>query len=235
MSAPVERDRVLAALADPRRRAIHEFAVGARRAVTRDEVAAAVGLARPTAAFHLDQLVEAGLLETSFARPPGRSGPGAGRPAKHYAVVETELDLSLPPRDYARLAGILVEAAGDPDDDNLLDQASNVAYARGKRDAAQLPAQHADVRQTEPEQADLLDLLGRLGYVGHRTPADRIELRNCPFRSLADRSPEVVCVVNERYLAGLVAGLGLHDRYRVVGDGVSPDCCVTLTPRSTGS
>ena len=73
----------IALLADPVRRSAYQAVVDAgMEPVGRDEVAAAVGIGRTLAAFHLDKLVEAGLLEASFARRTGRSGPGAGRPAK---------------------------------------------------------------------------------------------------------------------------------------------------------
>src|SRR5918911_20308 len=53
---------------------------------------------RDLAAFHLDKLVEAGLLEASFRRLGERRGPGAGRPAKLYRRGAGEVAASLPPR-----------------------------------------------------------------------------------------------------------------------------------------
>lgn len=70
-----------AALEDPQRREIYLFVRRAHRAITREDVAAGVGVSRNLAAFHLERLLEAGLLSADYARPPGRSGPGAGRPA----------------------------------------------------------------------------------------------------------------------------------------------------------
>lgn len=52
------------------------------RGMSRAEAADAVGVARTLAAFHLGKLVDAGLLEVAHRRLTGRSGPGAGRPAK---------------------------------------------------------------------------------------------------------------------------------------------------------
>ena len=65
----------LGALTDPTRRAVYEVVASAGPApVSRDDVVAALGVGRTLAAFHLDKLVEAGLLEASYARRTGRSG-----------------------------------------------------------------------------------------------------------------------------------------------------------------
>lgn len=64
------------------------------------------------AAFHLDMLAEEGLLEFEFKRLTGRTGPGAGRPAKLYRRSEREVELSLPKREYD-LAGALLAGAID--------------------------------------------------------------------------------------------------------------------------
>ena len=50
----------------------------------RDQAAQGVGVPTHTAKFHLDRLVDEGLLEVEFRRLSGRTGPGSGRPAKLY-------------------------------------------------------------------------------------------------------------------------------------------------------
>ena len=96
------RNRItaIAALGDDTRRALFGFVARAPEPVGRDEAAAALELPRSTAAFHLDRLVEAGLLITEHRRLSGRSGPGAGRPAKLYAVAPGEIVASAPERHY---------------------------------------------------------------------------------------------------------------------------------------
>src|SRR4051812_15775669 len=95
-------------LQEPVRRAVYEYAAGRTEPVGRDEVATALGIGRTLAAFHLDKLAGAGLLEVSFGRRAG--GPGAGRPPKLYRRAATEVTVSIPPRDYRALAEILAEA-----------------------------------------------------------------------------------------------------------------------------
>src|SRR6476620_10393212 len=99
----------LAPLADPDRRSLYAFVVAQPEPVDRDAAAAGVGVGRPLAAFHLDRLAAAGLLEVEYHRRSGRTGPGAGRPAKFYRRARTaEIAISLPARHYDELAEILV-------------------------------------------------------------------------------------------------------------------------------
>src|SRR5215468_585193 len=97
-------------LQDGARRALYEFVVAQGREVSRNEAAAAVGVQRTLAAFHLDRLASAGLLEVAYRRLTARTGPGAGRPAKLYRRAATERAVSVPPRDYAQGAALLAEA-----------------------------------------------------------------------------------------------------------------------------
>ncbi len=106
-------DQGLAAVScldDPVRRRLYEFVAARREPVGRDEAAAATGVGRPLAAYHLDKLVSLGLLTASFQRASGRGGPGAGRPAKRYARSASEFSVSVPPRDYELAARLLAAA-----------------------------------------------------------------------------------------------------------------------------
>src|ERR1700733_4363895 len=97
-------------LGDPVRRSLYEFVAGSPGPVGRDEAAAAAGIGRPLAAYHLDKLVSQGLLTASYQRPAGRGGPGAGRPAKVYARSGSEFSVTVPPREYELAARLLVAA-----------------------------------------------------------------------------------------------------------------------------
>src|SRR3954463_14966008 len=100
----------VAALAEPTRRRLYEDVVRRPHPVSGDDVAGALGVPRPTTAFHLDRLVGDGLLDVHYERRSGRTGPGAGRPAKLYRRAECSVSVSLPERHYA-LAGELLAAA----------------------------------------------------------------------------------------------------------------------------
>ncbi|MET8454466.1 helix-turn-helix domain-containing protein, partial [Streptomyces sp. NPDC005209] len=101
----------IAVLQDPVRRRLYEYVAAQGREVGRNEAAEAAGVARTLAAHHLDRLTEAGLLESGRRRLTGRSGPGAGRPAKVYTRARGERSVSLPARDYRTAAELLAEAA----------------------------------------------------------------------------------------------------------------------------
>ncbi|MBK5228026.1 MAG: winged helix-turn-helix transcriptional regulator, partial [Actinobacteria bacterium] len=90
----------VAALEDDLRRRMYLFIRSQGRAISRDEAAEHVGISRKLAAFHLDKLVERGLLTAHYARLPGRTGPGAGRSSKLYEPSELEVNVSIPERRY---------------------------------------------------------------------------------------------------------------------------------------
>ena len=106
----VDPIQVAAVLAEPTRRGLYEFVVARHEPIGRDEAAAAVGISRELAAFHLDRLVDAGLLLTEYRRLTGRTGPGAGRPAKLYRRATGDIEFSLPQRHYERAAELMATA-----------------------------------------------------------------------------------------------------------------------------
>src|SRR4051812_30878168 len=143
----------VAALADPLRRALYRFITEADAPVSRDQDAAGVGLARHTAKFHLDRLVDDGLLDTEFRRLSGRRGPGAGRPAKLYRRAARQFEVSLPGRSYdvaGRIlaSGIDTASGGAP----VLDAVREAAVDEGRRLAR------------ERGSDSLVEVLAGLGY-----------------------------------------------------------------------
>src|SRR5215218_6159153 len=123
----------LAGLGDPIRRALYRHVIERGVPISRDEAAHAAGISRPLAAYHLDKLVDDGLLEPRYHRRSSRRGPGAGRPTKHYVRADRQIELSLPTRDYAALAELLAGAVeADP---------SGTATAALNRAAATLGAE----------------------------------------------------------------------------------------------
>src|SRR5918995_3572429 len=107
MLRALRRDaEALGALEDDLRRELYLHVRRAGRPVTRDEAAAATGISRKLAAFHLDKLVDRGLLTSSYARPPGRGGRGAGRTAKYYEPSDRRIDVTIPERRYDQLSEV---------------------------------------------------------------------------------------------------------------------------------
>jgi predicted ArsR family transcriptional regulator len=201
----------LGALREPVRRAVYEYAAGRSEPVGRDEVAEAVGIGRTLAAFHLDRLAEAGLLEVSYARRSGRTGPGAGRPAKLYRRSPAELEVSLPPRRYRSAAGLLAEAVERAGADEVL---FTVARQQGR------------LIGTAEGGAGLVEALAGQGYEP-QPHGDTIVLRNCPFHGLARDHPPLVCGMNLALLQGLVEGLGRPGYEARMAPG-KDHCCVVV-------
>ena len=214
--ATVRDAGALAVLGDPARRRLYDYVTAQPRPVSRDEAAAATGIKRPTAAFHLDRLVECGLLETVFARLTGRTGPGAGRTAKLYTRSGCQFDVSLPPRRYQVAGDILASAL--------------VEMQRGSGPSSGAVARAAE-RAGHRLASGGPDLAGALTGAGYepRAAGCEIELANCPFHELARQHPGLVCGLNLHLLRGLLAGLGCPASARLAP--APGRCCVTISLR----
>jgi predicted ArsR family transcriptional regulator len=212
----------VAALQEPTRRRLYEYVVRQARPVTRDEAADALDLARATAAFHLDKLADEGLLEFDFERRTGRSGPGAGRPAKLYRRSGRHIGVSIPELRYEFVGHLLAAALEDADSTG---DSPRAALDRHAVQAGRDLAGHAD--QTR-DLADVLRILERQGFEP-RVEDGAVVLGNCPFHALAKQHTDLVCTTNLRLLEGLLTGLGLpHLRAQL---HPTPDhCCVRLEP-----
>jgi len=210
----------VAALAEPTRRRLYDHVVRQPEPVGRDEVAADTGIPRATVAFHLDRLVDDGLLDVHFQRRTGRSGPGAGRPAKLYRRAECAVAVSLPERHYdlagELLAGAVTEAERSGERPAaVLDRR---AYGRGRELGAAVDG--AGGREA------VLRVLETHGYEP-RVEGDAVTLANCPFHTLAREHTELVCGMNLRLLEGVLDGVaasGLTARLQPVPGA----CCVRM-------
>lgn len=222
---------LLGVLADDTRwRMYHEL----RRAgepLTRRQLASRVGISTRLATFHLERLLEAGLLTAHYARPPGRSGPGAGRSAKYYTPSGIGIELTVPERRYEFVGGLLLDAlqetaAGtDP-----VEAARRIAAERGQDVGrrAHLARSHNESR--EPDPSVVVEVLAALGYEPSVTDWGAIRLGNCPFHGLADRAPHITCTLNQAFLQGVLDGLRRDDAATLACCRPG-DCCVTVDPR----
>ena len=218
----------LAGLGDPLRRALYRHVAERGRPVSRDDAAAAVGISRPLAAYHLDKLVDDGLLEPRYERRGGRRGPGAGRPAKHYVRANRQLEVSLPARDYAALAELLAGAV-EADESGAAQAALNRAAATL---GTELGAEAADRTASDGDpgqvQATLHQTLADRGYEPYEDPEGTIRLRNCPFDRIAANHRQLVCGANLAMLQALTDQLGGDPPVRATLDPQPGRCCVAL-------
>ena len=146
---------VFALLDDPVRRKLYDYVIGQGREVSRSEAAEAAGIQRTLAAFHLDRLVETGLLDATFRRPAGRAGPGAGRPAKLYRRGAGEYQVSVPPRSDRQAAELLAEVVEVTGAEPELQRVARSRGATAGRPAPgpDRPAGRRNVTSTSPASA----------------------------------------------------------------------------------
>src|SRR4029077_18095601 len=183
----------LSSLDDPLRRRLYEVVTSQPGPVSRDEAASAAGIGRALAAYHLDKLVESGLLTASYQRPPGRSGPGAGRPAKLYARSDRDFAVTVPPREYELAARLLVQAVeADPSDRSRAALAEAARRLGTELGAAFRPAAAAGPPPDGRDAAkrDVKGVLTQHGYEPCLDTDGVIRLRNCPFHQLAEQHRE---------------------------------------------
>ena len=221
-----QRAAEMGTLANPLRRSLYLHVAGQGHEVSRDEAAAATGISRSVAAFHLDKLVEGGLLEASFRRLSGRGGPGAGRPSKLYRRSSRQLEVSLPPRNYQLVAELLAQAVEEAGDRPIRPSLNRVARRFG-RELGRL-IRSGLLRRTgrRRQLAALAGGLDRFGYEAHEQ-SGRLRLRNCPFRALAEGHRDLVCKMNLALIKGVVAGMGA-DRLEARQEATPGQCCVVV-------
>jgi|SRR5690348_421 len=208
---------VVAALADASRRSLYDYVRRQDHPVAREEAADATGMSRNLAAFHLDKLVETGLLAARYEAPADRPR-GRGRAPKVYVPVGDGLTVTVPARRYELIAEILADAVAQSPTHSF-EAALELAAARGRE------AGHELRKSGRPLLAGLTDL----GFEPDNQ-GTAVLLRNCPFHALAGRQTALVCGLNHRFLQGLVDGLGAER----VEANLAPRagaCCVELTSR----
>ncbi|MDN3263997.1 helix-turn-helix domain-containing protein [Streptomyces sp. CSDS2] len=202
---------MLAVLSDPVRRRLYRYVAAAPEEVGRDAAAEAAGISRSLAAFHLDKLVEAGLLTVSFRRLSGRTGPGAGRPAKLYRRAEGEHAVSVPPRSYEAVGRLLAEVLENAGLDRELQAAARAAGAA----------------QPDGRADDVEAVLRARGYEPF-WDGETLRLRNCPYHALATEFPALICGMNLALIEGLAAG-----QWSPALDPRPGGCCVALSKKKT--
>src|SRR6266545_3262888 len=226
----------IASLDEPVRRELYLYVAGRGREVGRDEAARALRISRALAAFHLDKLVELGLLDAAYRRLSGRQGPGAGRPAKLYRRSTRQLEITLPQRRYdiaGRLLARALAAQRSPASRRVLERAAHdlgktlgqEARREGRRDRGR--RRTGGPGGPGGPLAAALAALDDCGFEPAREDGE-VRLRNCPFDAVAAEARVLVCGMNLALVRGLVAGAGVR-RVRARSAPEAGACCVALT------
>lgn len=223
--------RTLAALDDPSRRRLYDAVRAAPAPLTREQAAESVGISRKLAAFHLDKLVDAGLLVADY--DPAARGHRLGRTPKTYRPSAIELRVSIPQRHPEQLAELLLEAitsahAGEPPREAAL----RVGREAGRRLGRQVRHESRAGRLGAERTLTLTEsVLRSRGFEPRRESPTCLQLGNCPFRPLAEVAADVVCGINEQFMTGLLEGLQAHSVHAVLAPSAGR-CCVVLRATS---
>jgi predicted ArsR family transcriptional regulator len=220
----------IGALSDPLRRRLYLFVCAQREPVSRELAADALGLAPHQTKFHLDRLERDGLLDAFYARVSGRTGPGAGRPAKLYQRADRDVAISLPDREYQLAGTLMADAIAESTETGtpVIEALHRLAreYGRHLGDAA--------VGDNPPHTARAaldvaVETLTENGYEP-RPDDGRVIMANCPFHALARAQTQLVCQMNHALISGLTDTLGPHRP--LAGLDPAPErCCVVLQTR----
>lgn len=226
--------RSISALDDPTRRRLFEFVRTTGHPVTREAAAEALGMSRKLAAFHLDKLVEVGLLSAGYDRS-ARSGT-LGRTPKTYQASGRAIRVSIPVRRPEALAELLLAAISSAHDgETTAEAALRLAYEAG-RDLGVAIREESRFGRLGPERAlgVAAAVLAELGFEPTRE-SGCIRLRNCPYQPMSMQATELVCGMNHRHLAGVLAGLQAPPSISAVLAPRPGQCCVEVRTASRAS
>jgi predicted ArsR family transcriptional regulator len=213
------RIAAVAALDQPLRRELYGLLLDSGW-MTRDEAAAALGIPRSVASFHLDKLAAAGVLEVRFERTSGRRGPGAGRPSKLYRPIPEDIAASVPDRRYDLAGSVLATAVADA-------TRTGTAVAECLHAAAHDAGQAIGEVVHDGGRAALVAVLGSHGYAPV-SDGEEITLTNCPFHRLAEEHRDLVCSMNLDLVDGVLEGMGSPAGLTARLEPVPGACCVRI-------
>ena len=225
----------IAALAEPVRRALYLYVVRQPEPVSREQAAAAVGVARHVAKFNLDKLEECKLLDVEFARPAGRRGPGAGRTAKLYKQAVGEVEVSLPERQYDLVGRIMAEAITESEQNcvPIADALRGAATQAGRDLAAEVNRSAGTPPSPDGALDAVREVLAENGYQP-RHADDGLSLANCPFHTLAQAHNSLICGINRDLIDSLVQASAPGEAKAELKPTPGM-CCVRITGAAIGT
>ncbi|MGW0424099.1 helix-turn-helix transcriptional regulator [Streptomyces sp. NPDC003015] len=216
-------------LGEDSRRQMFAFIRRARRPVTRDEAAESVGISRKLAAFHLDKLVDAGLLRARYGTPG--AARKVGRQPKVYEPTDAEIRVSIPDRRHEMLAGLLMEAVlTEGDQESAAQAAVRTAGQHGRQlGEAQRAATRPGRLGAERGLTACERMLDQHGFEPVRETPTQLRLRNCPFQPLAAKATDLVCGMNHAFVTGYLQAMEITGVRAVLAPRPG-ECCVELCP-----
>jgi predicted ArsR family transcriptional regulator len=169
------------------------------------------------------------LLQTSFRRLSGRTGPGAGRPSKLYRRSALELDVSVPRAGISCSPSSLRPPSTRRRARTRAARSRGAARSFGRGLGAEARARAGGRAGGAALLRSAVAVLEEYGFAPAEGPRGSVRLRNCPFDALARRHQQLVCGSNLAFMEGVLAGLGATG----LAARLDPQpglCCVALSP-----
>ena len=232
---PDERDDLgaVGALAEPNRRILYEYVVGAATGSAASKPPtrwASSGASPPTTSTGSPTTA---CSRSDYRRLGERRGPGAGRPSKVYRRTPSDISVSLPPRHYELAGHVLAEAADRSSRSGVpigraIEEAARRAGAVIAAEAKEDLGRRAGV---DTRRRRLFAELRARGFEPE-TLADGVTvLHNCPFHQLAQQHTELICGMNLCLLDTILDELDGTD-LRAALEPEDGYCCVRFHPES---
>ena len=192
-------------LGDATRRGIYVTVRESTEPVTASQISEMFDIHANVARHHLDRLVSDEYLQVTRKRPSGRTGPGAGRPAKHYEPTRKNVSVQFPARRYDLLAELLLRVIERIAPDNAAEVADEIGREYGRELAAEIGFPE-DSGYDTAAIAVASALMG-VGFEVEARPDDHeLVTRFCPFGESAKNHPAIVCQLDQGLVTGLLEG-----------------------------
>ncbi len=215
-----------ATLGDATRRGIYVTVRESLEPVTASKIAELFDIHSNVARHHLDRLVADGYLQVTRKRPAGRTGPGAGRPAKHYEPTRKDVSVQFPARRYDLLTELLLRVIERVAPDNAAEIADEIGREYGRELAAEIG--FPDESGYETAAIAVAKALVGVGFEVEAQPGERqLVTRFCPFGESAKNHPAIVCQLDQGLVSGLLEGTAQVPVAIVSPHGNAEGDCVT--------
>ena len=213
-------------LGDATRRGIYISVRESPEPMTASRIADLFDIHANVARHHLDRLVADGYLQVTRRRVDGRTGPGAGRPAKHYEPTPKAVSVQFPARRHDLLSELLMRIIERVAPDRAAGIAEDIGFEYG-RELAQEIGFPDDAGFEAAAHAVAKALMG-VGFEVEAQPGGhRLVTRFCPFGDTATNHPDVVCRLDQGLVRGLLES-ARNGNVAVVTPHASPDeVCIT--------
>lgn len=213
-------------LGDATRRGIYITVRESVEPATASQIAELFEIHPNVARHHLDRLVDDGYLQVTRKRRSDRSGPGAGRPAKHYETTRKEISVQFPARRYDLLAELLARIVERVAPEDAPAVAESIGREYGHELAAEVGLSEEAGFDTAV-QAVARAMMG-VGFDAAPDPDENmIVTRFCPFGEAAEKHPEIVCKIDQGIVGGLLESINASARPVVIPHPLVEEDCVT--------